>query len=113
MPLTGSKLMRVGAVHVLGLAALAFAAPAHATDNSPPAVPPAAATAPTSEAPAEPELGLSVATDTEIAPVGQESPGNIDPSAPATAHLDRVRQGWSQVISPTHAQKSPERASTG
>src|SRR6266516_564945 len=56
---------------------------------------------------------LSFAVDAEIAPAEQESPGNIPPSAPATAQLDRIRQGWSQVISPTHAQKSPERASTG
>jgi len=112
MLLKGTKLVRLGAVHVVGLAALSFATPAHATDDPPLPVPSAAAPAPTSAEPDELELGLSSAVAAEIAPVEQESPGNILPSASATAQLDRIRQGWSQVISPTHAQKSPERAST-
>ena len=112
MLLKGTKLVRLGAVHVVGLAALSFATPAHATDDPPLPVPSAAAPAPTSAEPDELELGLSSAVDAEIAPVEPESPGNIVPSASATAQLDRIRQGWSQVISPTHAQKSPERAST-
>jgi len=112
MLLKGTKLVRLGAVHVVGLAALSFATPAHATDDPPLPVPSAAAPAPTSASPDELELGLSSAVVAEIAPVEQESPGNILPSASATAQLDRIRQGWSQVISPTHAQKSPERAST-
>jgi hypothetical protein len=112
MLLKGTKLVRLGAVHAVGLAALSFATPAHATDDPPLPVPTAAASAPTSAEPDELELGLSSAVDAEIAPVEQESPGNMLPSAPATAQLKRIRQGWSQVISPTHAQKSPERAST-
>ena len=52
------------------------------------------------------------ADDAGISPVEQESPGNTPPSAPATAQLDSVRQGWIQVVSPTHAQKSPGRASS-
>ena len=112
MLLKGTKLVRLGAVHAVGLAALSFATPAHATDDPPLPVPSAAAPAPTSAEPDELELGLSSAVDAEIAPVEPESPGNMLPSAPATAQLKRIRQGWSQVISPTHAQKSPERAST-
>jgi hypothetical protein len=112
MLLKGTKLVRLGAVHVVGLAALSFSTPAHATDDPPLPVPSAAAPAPTSAEPDELELGLSSAVAAEIAPVEQESPGNMPPSASATAQLDRIRQGWSQVISPTHAQKSPERAST-
>jgi hypothetical protein len=112
MLLKGTKLVRLGAVHAVGLAALSFATPAHATDDPPLPVPSAAALAPTSAEPDELEPGLSSAVDAEIAPVEQESPGNMLPSAPATAQLKRIRQGWSQVISPTHAQKSPERAST-
>jgi hypothetical protein len=112
MLLKGTKLVRLGAVHAVGLAALSFATPAHATDDPPLPVPSAAAPAPTSAEPDELEPGLSSAVDAEIAPVERESPGNMLPSAPATAQLKRIRQGWSQVISPTHAQKSPERAST-
>jgi len=112
MLLKGTKLVRLGAVHAVGLAALSFATPAHATDDPPLPVPSAAAPAPTSAEPDELEAGLSSAVGAEIAPVEQESPGNMLPSAPATAQLKRIRQGWSQVISPTHAQKSPERAST-
>ena len=52
------------------------------------------------------------ADDAGISPVEQENPGNTPPSASATAQLDSVRQGWIQVISPTHAQKSPGRASS-
>ena len=108
-----TRLVRLGAVHVVGLAALAFATPAHATDDPPPSLPPVAVPELTSEAPVEMEVVLTSAAETESSPVEQESPGNMPPSAPATAQLDAVRQGWSQVISPTHAQKSPERASTG
>jgi hypothetical protein len=112
MLLKGTKLVRLGAVHAVGLAALSFATPAHAIDDPPLPVPSAAAPAPTSAEPDELEPRLSSAVDAEIAPVERESPGNMLPSAPATAQLKRIRQGWSQVISPTHAQKSPERAST-
>ena len=112
MLLKGTKLVRLGAVHAVGLAALSFATPAHATDDPPLPVPSAAAPAPTSAEPDELEPRLSSAVDAEIAPLERESPGNMLPSAPATAQLKRIRQGWSQVISPTHAQKSPERAST-
>ena len=112
MPLIRTRLVRLGAVHFVGLAALTFATPAHATDDPPPPVPPAAAPALASGASDEMELALSFAADAGISPLEQESPGNTPPSAPATAQLDRVRQGWSQVISPRYAQKSPERAST-
>ena len=112
MLLKGTKLVRLGAVHAVGLAALSFATPAHATDDPPLPVPSAAAPAPTSAEPDELEPRLSSAVDAEFAPLERESPENMLPSAPATAQLKRIRQGWSQVISPTHAQKSPERAST-
>jgi hypothetical protein len=113
MPSKRARLLRLGAVHAVGLAALAFATPAQATDDPPPPVPAVAATpVPTSEEPAATELGLTSAADAAISPVPQESPGNTPPSAPATAQLDSVRQGWVQVISPTHAQKSPVRASS-
>jgi len=108
-----ARLLRLGAAHAVGLAALAFATPAQATDDAPPPAPPVAASPePTSEEPADMELGLTSAADAEISPVPQESPGNTPPSASATAQLDSVRQGWIQVISPTHAQKSPGRASS-
>ena len=108
-----ARLLRLGAAHAVGLAALAFATPAQATDDPPPPAPAVAASPePTSEEPADMELGLTSVADAEISPVPQESPGNTPPSAPATAQLDSVRQGWVQVISPTHAQKSPGRASS-
>jgi hypothetical protein len=114
MPLKRTRLVRLGAVHAVGLAALAFATPALATDDPPLPVPPAAdSPVLASEEPEDVELGGTSADEAKISLVEQESPGNPPPSAPATAQLDRVRQGWSQVISPTHAQKSPERASTG
>lgn len=112
MPLRGNKLVRLGAVHAVGLAAVAFATPAHAADDPPLPVTPAAAPALTSTAPDGVQLAQATEADAQILPVEQESPGNTRPSAPATAQLDRVRQGWTQVISPTHAQKSPDRAST-
>ena len=105
--------VRLAAAHALGLAALAFATPAHATDDPPLPVPPATASPmPTSEDPAYTEPALISADDAGIFPVERETPGNTPPSAPATAQLDSVRQGWVQVISPTHAQKSPGRASS-
>src|SRR5437773_6466004 len=106
-------LVRLTAAQALGLAALAFATPAHATDDPPLAAPPAAASpVPISEEPAYTESAPISADDAGTSPVEQESPGNTHPSAPATAQLDSVRQGWVQVISPTHAQKSPGRASS-
>lgn len=114
MSLTGTRLVRLGTVHAVGLAALAFAVPAHATDDPPPPVP-SVAVSPvlTSEEQDDRELEPAAAGDAEISLQDQESPGKVPSSAPATAQLKSVRQGWSQVISPTHAQKSPERASTG
>jgi hypothetical protein len=113
MPTKRALLVRLTAVHALGLAALAFATPAHATDDPPLPVPPATASSvPTSEEPVYTESAPISADDAGISPVEQESPGNTPPSASATAQLDSVRQGWVQVISPTHAQKSPGRASS-
>ncbi len=112
MRLTGTNLVRLGVVHAVGVAALAFAMPAHATDDPPPPGTSAAAFVLTSHLPDEMTPDVASAADATTSLVNQESPGNTPPSAPATAQLDAVRQGWSQVISPTHAQKSPERAST-
>jgi hypothetical protein len=113
MPSKRARLLRLGAAHAVGLAALAFATPAQATDDPPPPVPTVAALpVPTSEEPGDMELGLTSASDAEISPLQQENPGNTPPSAPATAQLESVRQGWIQVISPAHAQKSPGRASS-
>ncbi|MEN3311404.1 MAG: hypothetical protein V7645_733 [Actinomycetota bacterium] len=105
------RLARLGVVHGVGLAALAFATAAHATDDLPPPAPPAAASTITAAEPDALELGLASADDAELSASDPENPGNTAPPAPATAQLDRVRQGWVQVISPPHAPKSPERAS--
>ena len=76
MPLIRTRLVRLGAVHFVGLAALTFATSAHATDDPPPPVPPAAAPALASGASDEMELALSFAADAGISPLEQESPGN-------------------------------------
>jgi len=111
MALKRMSLARLVAVHAVGLAALAFAAAAHAKDDLPPPAPPVAESPVTSAEPDAVELGPASADGAEISPSDPESPGNMTPPAPATAQLDRVRQGWTQVISPPHAPKSPERAS--
>jgi hypothetical protein len=112
MPLKRTRLVRLGAVHAVGLAALAFATPAYATDDPPLPVPAAASPVLTFEEQDDRELGVASVDEAQISREDQESPGNMPPSASATAQLESVRQGWSQVISPPHAQKSPERAST-
>jgi hypothetical protein len=113
MQLNGTRLVRLGTVHAAGLAALAFATPALATDDAPPPAPPVVASAvPTSGALDDMGLRPVSAGHADPSPLDKEIPGNTHPSAPATAQLESVRQGWSQVISPSHAQKSPERAST-
>jgi hypothetical protein len=112
MRLRGTRLVRLGAVHAVALAALAFATPAHAADDPPLPVTPAAAPALTPAAPDGVPLAQANEADAQTLPIEQESPGKTLPSAPATARLDNVRQGWTQVIPPTHAQKSPDRAST-
>jgi hypothetical protein len=105
------RVARLAAAHAVGLTALAFAAAAHATDDLRPPEPPVAASPITSTEPDAIELVLASSDDPELSPSDPESPGNTPPPAPATAQLDRVRQGWTQVISPPHAPKSPERAS--
>jgi hypothetical protein len=111
MALKRMSLARLGAVHAVGLAAFVFAAAAHATVDLPPPAPPVAESPVASAEPDAIELGPASAGGAEISPSDPESPGNTAPPAPATAQLDRVRQGWTQVISPPHAPKSPERAS--
>jgi hypothetical protein len=111
MALKRMRVARLAAAHAVGLTALAFAAAAHATDDLRPPEPPVAASPITSAEPDAIELVLASSDDPELSPSDPESPGNTPPPAPATAQLDRVRQGWTQVISPPHAPKSPERAS--
>jgi hypothetical protein len=111
MALKRMRVARLAAAHAVGLTALAFAAAAHATDDLRPPEPPVAASPITSAEQDAIELVLASSDDPELSPSDPESPGNTPPPAPATAQLDRVRQGWTQVISPPHAPKSPERAS--
>jgi hypothetical protein len=109
----GTRILTLGAVHFVGLAALAFATPAHAVDEPSPTVPSAAAPSVPSAWADQTEPQVASPADPEISSTVPKIPGEMTPSAPATAQLERIRQGWSQVISPKHAQKSPVRASAG
>jgi hypothetical protein len=112
MRLSRTNVVRLGAVHVVGLGALAFAAPAHAAgDPAPPEVR-AAAVGLTSELPDEVQPSVTAALNAVTTLVGQESPANMLPPASATTQADTAGQSGSQAISPTNAQESPERAST-
>jgi hypothetical protein len=113
MRLSGTSLVRVAAVPAAGLAALALATPAHATDDPPP--PPvvrAAVLGLRLAARDDAQLSVAAAASAVRFQVHQENPANAAPPASATTQADTVGQSQSQAISPTHAQESPERAST-
>ena len=113
MRVSRTKLMRLGAVYAVGLGALAFATPAYAADDPPP---PAVARAPlvehAFELPGEVQLSVVAALKATNSPIDQETPANMPPPASATTQADTVGESRGQAISPKHAQKSPERAST-
>jgi hypothetical protein len=112
MRLSRADLVRLGAVHAVGLGALAFATPAHATDEPPPPVVRAAVVGLTFELPDEVQPSVAAALNAVASLVDQENPANMPPPASATTQADTVGQSLSQAISPTYAQESPERAST-
>jgi len=112
MRLSRTNLVRLGAVHVVGVGALAFATPAHAAGDPPPPVMPAPAPGLTFELPDEVQPSVAAALSAIASLVDQESPANITPPASATTQADTVGQSPSRAISPTYAQESPERAST-
>jgi hypothetical protein len=113
MHLSGTSLVRVAAVPAAGLAALALATPAHAADDPPP--PPvvrAAVLGLRLAARDDAQSSVAAAASAVRFLVDQENRANTPPPASATTQADTVGQRQSQAISPTHAQKSPERAST-
>jgi hypothetical protein len=113
MRLSGTNLARLAVVHAVGLAALALATPANATDDPPP--PPvvrATVLGLTSATPDETQSRVAAAVSAVTSLVEQENPANILPPASATTQADTVGQSRSPAISPTNAQESPERAST-
>jgi hypothetical protein len=112
MRLSRTNLVRLGAVHAVGLGALAFTTPAHAADDPPPPVVRAAALELMFELPVEVQPSVAAALNAATSLVDQENPANMPPPASATTQADTVGQSRSQAISPTHAQESPERAST-
>jgi hypothetical protein len=112
MHLSGTSFARLGAVHAVGLAALALATPAHAADDPPPPVTRAPVFGLTFEAPDEAQPDVAAILNAVNSLVGQENPANMPPPASATTQADTVGPSPSQAISPTHAQQSPERAST-
>ena len=112
MRLSRTNLVRLGAVHAVGLGALAFATPAYAADDPPPPAVRAPLVEHTFELPDEVQLSVVAALKATNSPVDQETPANMPPPASATTQADTVRQSQSQAISPKHAQESPERAST-
>ena len=112
MHFSGTSFARLGAVHAVGLAALALATPAHAADDPPPPVTRAPVFGLTLEAPDEAQPDVAAILNAVNSLVGQENPANMPPPASATTQADTVGPSPSQAISPTHAQQSPERAST-
>jgi hypothetical protein len=113
MHLSGTNLMRVAVVPAVGLAALVLATSAHATDDPPP--PPvvrAVVLERTLAARDDAQRSVAAVVYAVTSPVDQESPANLSPPALATTQADTVGQSRSRAISPTHAQESPERAST-
>ena len=104
--------MRLGAVYAVGLGALAFATPAYAADDPPPPAVRAPLVEHAFELPGEVQLSVVAALKATNSPIDQETPANMPPPASATTQADTVGQSRSQAISPKHAQKSPERAST-
>ena len=113
MHLSGTNLVRVAVVPAVGLAALVLATSAHATDDPPP--PPTVRAAVLERMLAardDSQHSVAAAVYAVTSPVDQESPANLPPPASATTQADTVGQSRSQAISPTHAQESPERAST-
>ena len=112
MRLSRTNLVRLGAVHAVGLGALAFATPAYAADDPPPPEVRAPLVEHTFELPDEVQLSIVAALKATNSPVDQETPANMPPPASATTQADTVGQSRSQAISPKPAQESPERAST-
>ena len=113
MHLSGTNLVRVAVVHAVGLAALVLATSAHATDDPPP--PPVVRAAVLERMLAardDAQYSVAPAVYAVTSLVDQEIPANLSPPASATTQADTVGQSRSQAISPTHAQESPERAST-
>jgi hypothetical protein len=113
MHLSGTNLVRVAVVPAVGLAALVLATSAHATDDPPP--PPvvrATVLEQTLAARDDAQHSVAAAVYAVTSLVDQESPANLAPPASATTQADTVGQSRGQAISPTHAQESPERAST-
>jgi hypothetical protein len=111
MRLSGTNLVRLGAVHAVGLAALALVTPAHAVNDPPPPLSRAAAIGLTSDAPDDAQSSLTSALIVDSLLVDKEIPANMPPPASVITQAATVRQSWTQVISPMNAQKSPERAS--
>ena len=108
MRLNGINLTRLGAVHAIGLAALAFSNAAHAS-NDPPLPSPRSVAIVIEASPGE---STAVSADSaDSSADGLESPAKMAPSAPATAQKDTSVQSPTGAISPTYAQESPERAS--
>ena len=112
MRLSRTNLVRLGAVHAVGLGALAFATPAYAADDPPPPAVRAPLVEHAFELPGEVQLSVVAALKATNSPIDQETPANMPPPASATTQADTVGQSRSQAISPKHAQESPERAST-
>jgi len=113
MHVSRTNLMRVAVVPAVGLAALALATSAHATDDPPP--PPVVRVTVLERALAardDAQHSVAAALETVTSLVDQEIPGKTPPPASATTQADTVGQSRSQAISQTHAQESPDRAST-